>query len=224
MIRQGYNIYLRVVLDTGIKLDVMSPTIGDIGCGDGAFAVELAARHKSLSYIGFEVNEKWVKALNENFSALDFRFELMDLCHFRYNPKGVINATELRLPIDDETLDLVVVNSVFNHLSREVVERYLLELNRTLKPNGVVWIGFLLARELSDRYIRHDMSYEYEHEGYYSDGQGVGNNTLYPEDTFKQMVSGPGLVLESIRYGNWRDRKGKHMISDAAVLRKIKPE
>lgn len=220
VIRQGHKIYIRALLDTGIKLDEDSPTIGDIGCGDGAFAMELATWHKSVSYVGFEIQEPWVPLLNQVFDSRRFRFEHLDVYHKTYNPDGSMPPEELTLPVEDDLFDLVIVNSVFNHLGREVVERYLQELERTLNDGGLVWVGFLVARDPSDRWARDDKSYDHEHDGYYSDDADVGIDVLYPEDTFQKMAEQAGLTVESVRYGNWRNRKGSLKICDSAVLRK----
>jgi ubiquinone/menaquinone biosynthesis C-methylase UbiE len=81
--------------------------------------------------------QKNIASLNERLS-----FVQLDIANTMYNPKGAIQLDQVRLPIQDESVDLVVLSSVFTHMRREGIESYLREIRRILDRGGIVAFSY----------------------------------------------------------------------------------
>lgn len=218
-IRQGHKVYLRMVLDTGRNLD-SGLKILDVGCGDGALARELHRFNPSVEYLGIDVNQKWIRRLNPRFEDDGFEFKHIDVESPPYNSNGTVSPEEVELPIANESVDIIVANSVFNHIEKRTVQRYLDEFSRVLHTDGIVWIGFHVAKQKSDRYASHVLDFEHDKGEYYSDAPG--RNFLYPEDTFREMANEAGFDVRNLRYGTWRWATEKRAsMADALTLEKF---
>jgi len=103
----------------------------DIGCGDGALAIRIAASHPNAHVLGVD---KW--GANWEFSRRR--------CEGNAAAEGVAervsfeDADAASLPFDDATFDVVVSNFVFHEVQNVRDKRRLLaEALRVLKPGGV---------------------------------------------------------------------------------------
>lgn len=88
----------------------------DLGCANGAWSRECAARIGTDSVYGVEIVEGWIRDAGE---------------------KGIeVRAADLneRIPFDDGFFDCVHSNQVIEHLMD--TDRFLAEHNRVLKPGG----------------------------------------------------------------------------------------
>lgn len=88
----------------------------DLGCADGSWSLECAARIGTNQVFGVEIVEDWIREANG---------------------KGVqVRASDLneRIPFDDGFFDCVHSNQVIEHLVD--TDRYLAEHNRVLKMGG----------------------------------------------------------------------------------------
>lgn len=88
----------------------------DLGCGDGAFTAELAARVKTA--VGAEVAEAALRRATGRHPSLQFRLVPFD---------G-------QLPFDDGSFDLVWASEVIEHVADTA--RWLSEVRRVLAPGG----------------------------------------------------------------------------------------
>lgn len=94
----------------------------DLGCGPGAIAAYLAKR--TGEFVGLDVDEVAIEAARRRFRYPNLEF----VCH-----------RPARLPFDDGTFDLVVVNHVYEHVRD--VETLFAEVHRLLKPTGVAYLA-----------------------------------------------------------------------------------
>lgn len=126
----------RLIRNCGLNKD---SSVLDIGCGQGRLAYGI---HKVLGtvekYVGIDVNLKSVKHCKEEIESKlpNFRFIHLDLKNKRYNPKGSIIKSGFRLPLEDESFDVINLYSVFTHMMTDAVKKYINEIHRMLKVGG----------------------------------------------------------------------------------------
>jgi SAM-dependent methyltransferase len=90
----------------------------NIGCGDGY--LELAAQRRRWKVLSVDPDEESVNRLRSQ--SVDAR-------------RGMIEA----LPVEDDSVDVVVCTEVFEHLPTEVIESGLQEIRRVLAPGGTLF-------------------------------------------------------------------------------------
>jgi SAM-dependent methyltransferase len=95
------------------------------------------------AYVGFDPVAPAVAWCAARYPA-HFRFVHADLRNDLYNPDGAVAATEYRFPVDDGWASLVVATSVFTHLDRPEVDRYLAETRRAMAPGASALLTFFL--------------------------------------------------------------------------------
>jgi SAM-dependent methyltransferase len=93
----------------------------DLGCGDGVFTAEVARRVGAGRAVGVE----FVDSIADQARAAGVDVLVADLGE--------------RLPIDDESVDVVHSNQVIEHLPR--TDHFLAEIRRVLKPDGYAVIS-----------------------------------------------------------------------------------
>jgi len=93
----------------------------DLGCGDGVFTVEVARRVGAATVIGVE----FVDSIADRARDAGVEVVVADLGE--------------RLPLDDESADVVHSNQVIEHLPR--TDHFLAEIRRILKPDGYAVIS-----------------------------------------------------------------------------------
>jgi SAM-dependent methyltransferase len=131
-----------------------SSRVLDIGCGYGRLA---AAMPDYLgphgSYDGLDIVPEAIRWCEANITSAhgNIRFKLADVFNKEYSPNGAVNAADYRLPFEDQTLDVIVLISVFTHMLPTEVDHYLGEIARILKPNGRCFASYLLLTEQSRR-------------------------------------------------------------------------
>jgi SAM-dependent methyltransferase len=99
----------------------------DVGCGSGRLAVPLASYLQGL-YLGTDIVPELLSHARDLVKRPEWRF---DLC------------SELTIPAENETADMVCFFSVFTHLLHEESYTYLQEARRVLRPGGRVIFSFL---------------------------------------------------------------------------------
>lgn len=112
----------------------------DIGCGPGRMAIGIGERYGwSTPLIGFDVIAEDVAVCQAAISSAhaNFQFHHIDAWNGQYNPAGVIKPYEVTFPVADESIDFAFATSVFTHMFRREVERYVGEVKRVLRPGGV---------------------------------------------------------------------------------------
>ena len=64
-------------------------------------------------------------------------FRHLDIRNDRYNPRGRSQAGDVSFPTRSGGTDVAALFSVFTHMYRHDIERYLAEIHRVLKPGAV---------------------------------------------------------------------------------------
>lgn len=113
-----------LLLQQGLK---ENSVILDVGCGSGRLANALKEM-PALTFIGIDVVQELLDYADEICQRDDWSF---------------IKTTDLKIPLDDNSIDMVACFSVFTHLLHEETYAYLAEIRRVLKPGGKVVFSFL---------------------------------------------------------------------------------
>lgn len=113
-------------------LDAVAPKSGqhlvDLGCGTGALALLAEKRVPGLTITGLDADpailQKARAKAKQHGSSIAFR-----------------EAMGQALPLEPETVDLVVSTLMFHHLTMETKRAVLGEIHRVLRPGGTVGIA-----------------------------------------------------------------------------------
>jgi SAM-dependent methyltransferase len=103
------------------------------------------------SYLGIDINREQIDWCTANITSRypNFRFEYWDVREQWYNPSGVLNLAECRIPVLPSSVDRVILQSVFSHLLPDDLKHYLNEFRRILKPQGsVLATCFIMTDEI----------------------------------------------------------------------------
>lgn len=149
----------------------------DVGCGCGRAARYLLGT-PIRSYVGFDRHPGMIQWCQEFIASRDtrFTFECFDLqsLYERWDQRvGSLSASEFRFPYRDGQFNAALLSSVFTHMPKEEVCRYLHELRRVVRPGGKVFLTLFL----SDRYYVDDI------------------NAFYPPAEFAGLVEAAGLTV-----------------------------
>lgn len=200
----------------------------DVGSGIGRNAVPLA-QYLDLSgkYVGFDTVRLGIEWCKETISKKhpNFEFFFFDLHNGLYNPTGLIKSANFKFPIPDQTIDLVIVSSVFTHMLPDDIENYLSEIGRVLKRGGKCFSTFFIAdayalsqveRKRTTLYFCHKIS------DYWSiDCEHPEAAVLFAEEKVRSMYLKAELKIdEPIHLGSWSKRADGLSFQDFIVATK----
>jgi len=119
----------------------------EIGCGCGRTALGLRSLLDDGKYTGMDINRKSLEASKNNpaLKAKNFRFDLLDVYNFEYNPTGKHVAHSYTFPYENGQYNVVFLVSVFTHMLHKDVSRYIQEISRILKPGGYCMLTTFLV-------------------------------------------------------------------------------
>jgi SAM-dependent methyltransferase len=197
----------------------------DVGCGFGRVAIQLTkylkpeARYFGIDVVAEEID--WCKA-NISTKHPNFRFHHIDAHNKRYNPTGQQRPVDVNIPISrGEQFDLAFLFSVFTHMLPADVQHYLTEINKHLKPGGIIFATFFLINRDSLRYMEAGKSqfrFVKEEGGYYAANRTVHEAAVaYDEDSVHAMFGAAGFARDKVVYGNWAGRHPAESGQDLVV-------
>jgi SAM-dependent methyltransferase len=211
-----------------------SSRVLDVGCGMGRLAASLASYlDASGSYVGLDIIPDGIKWCNENIVGPhgNVHFVLSDVRNGEYNPKGKIEAAEYRFPFDDESIDVVVLDSVFTHMLPGDLEHYLGEITRVLKRGGRCFATyFLLTKESRELMLTKESTIKFKRDfGSYSVASAKVPElaVAYDEKYIEELHARYGLTNE--RYpGFWSGQPSRWSPTSGTGLQDVlvakKPE
>jgi SAM-dependent methyltransferase len=199
------------------RRDLLRPDLAvlDIGCGFGRIGIELGeVLGADGSYIGIDIIKPSIDWAREHLTSQrpSLHFEHLDIDDKLHNPDGSVDGDTVRLPVDDGTIDLVVMMSVFTHMLPRTLSHYLHETARVLKPGGrALTTCFLYDRPTLRAARTTDLS---EWHLFFPHRHGRGcrfNDTEYPtgavaysQRRITRMAAAAGLgLVEPPSRGNW---------------------
>ena len=133
--------------------------IVDLGCGTGVFTRELSARYSQAKVTGVDIAEGMIQWCRSQSKAEDY------LC-----------ADAVSLPFEDNSVDLIFSNLSIQWV--EDLEKLFVELNRVLKPEGLLLFTTLgpdTLKELKQSFAKVD---QHQHVNDFIDMHNVGDAML----------------------------------------------
>jgi SAM-dependent methyltransferase len=152
-------------------------TILDVGCGTGRMGYALRETHRG-HYIGTDILREMLDYADRKVGRKDWKY---------------LVCAKPPLPLSDSSIDVACLFSVFTHLMDEEVFRYLKELKRLLKPNGIVVFSYLDFGVPSHWTV-------FEH--MLADTQRTVLNRFTSKDSLRVLASAAGLQVQEFWDGH----------------------
>jgi ubiquinone/menaquinone biosynthesis C-methylase UbiE len=183
----------------------------DIGCGIGRLAVALTSYlGRDGSYKGLDIVPSGIKWCDEHIAPTypTFEFTLADVFNKEYHPNGHFRACDYQFPYADESLDLVVLASVFTHMLPVDMEHYIAEISRVLRKSGRCFATYSLINAESRQMMeagQSDTRFKHNFGPYSAVSAKVPELAVgYDEEYVKSLFEKYGLSVEDrIYYGSW---------------------
>lgn len=172
------------------------------------------------TYTGLEVMRPQVEWCTSAITARfpNFRFLHADVRNTEYNPDGATKASDYTFPLEDESQDLVLLTSVFTHMLRRDMIRYLEEIRRVLRPGALCFATFYLyTREefprIFDEQTQPRFLYPVFSEGEVpvvmcADSEDLEEAVAYEKEYVLKLIADSGLALSRELPGSWLERDG----------------
>lgn len=202
-------------------------SILDVGCGYGRLALGIlhATDHRGR-YLGFDILRRQIEWCRTTISPAfpRMRFAHFDIRNERYNPGGTIEPTEASFPAHSARTDVCALFSVFTHLYRPDIERYLDEIRRVLRPGGVAvttWLLFDEARlpHVTSATALYPMVHVLDEVTRYSEEGNPLRAIAYEEGAVRGMARTARLEVLAVDRGTWAGEPGR-IAQDVVVLRR----
>lgn len=206
----------------------------EIGCGVGRDAIQLTEQLSNKgSYIGIDIIKPSIEWCQNNITKKhsNFKFHYLDIQSQIHNPGGKTTTTKVKLPVNNSSVDRIILHSVFTHMFKEDIIHYLKEFKRVLKPGGTIFASFfilddevfsLIKDKGKNQFGTVSLTFRYD----YGNGCFINDET-YPEgavgytpDAFEEIIKEAKMVLDQpIHKGHWSGRKGVLDGQDIVVLK-----
>ncbi len=198
----------------------------EIGCGVGRDAMQLARLLSAEGrYTGIDITPPSIAWCKRHISARHPRFEFihLDIKSELYNPTGVMESEDARLPVEAASVDRILLQSVFTHLFPKAVKQYLREFRRVMRPGAMVFASLFVLDAESDALSRgRERGLRFPHRR--QDRSWIAS-LLSPEEAvaylpgdFELLLVDAGLKLHSpVIHGSWSGRAADGY-QDIAIL------
>jgi SAM-dependent methyltransferase len=201
----------------------------EIGCGIGRDAIPLTQLLVRGHYTGTDTIEPSIRWCSENISVKfpNFVFVHHDIKDTLHNPAGTLHASDVRLPAQGDSIDLIILQSVFTHMFRDEIIHYMREFRRVLKPTGRVWATFFVVNQGILDAIRNDPQTRYALSFQHPHGPGCHVHVLeeprgavaFEEETVREIVEEGGLALaQPILWGTWSGQRPEPAAGQDALI------
>lgn len=203
-------------------------TVLDVGCGIGRCAIPLTAYLSEEGfYRGIDIRKDGVDWCTQNIESKfpNFQFQRSDIKNATYHPQGKVDAREYIFPYEGDSFDLIFTKSVFTHLQYEVIEQYLKETFRMLKPGAYSLHTFFLLNQESQGFQSKGLS-QFDFKYPFRGGAVVSKvepekAIAFDEALILDLYQTIGLeVVKPIHYGSWCGRPDFLSGQDLVVARK----
>lgn len=201
-------------------------TFLDVGCGNGGVARALTTYLDANGrYEGLDIAAESIGWLQERYRRYpNFRFTHSSVYNKMYNPGGTSTPLDYRFPYPDNSVDVVLLKSVFTHMLPADVRHYLAEISRVLRPGGRALITYFLLNSESERFIaagRDVMSMP--HIWNQDAGCRVAvlempeQATAHDEQRIRHFYAEAGLTICDVAFGNWCGRPSLLGLQDMII-------
>ena len=171
-------------------------------------------------YEGFDVVPEAVDWCRREITPRhpSFRFQVADIRSERYNPDGTYEASNYRFPYEDASFDFAYLTSVFTHLERPAVERYVAEVARVLRPGGRCFATYVLMNQEAERAMGGHGQFAFERDGtFVVDEQVPERAVAFREEAIRAVHERNDLPIAAVHYGSWCGRERYTSLQDITV-------
>lgn len=198
----------------------------DVGCGIGRKTLPLTGYLDAFgSYDGLDLVKTGITWCRQHITPRhgNFRFQWIDVYNRRYNTQGRQQASAYRFPFPASWFDLVIMTSVLTHVLPDVLDHYLAETSRVLKPGGRCFITYFLLNDESRSCLKKGTSAIPSHPA--EDGTfGVADPAVpeaavsYDESFVLRLYRRHGIHADTtLHYGSWCGRSGGTSFQDIVI-------
>ncbi len=186
----------------------------DVGCGIGRIAVPLTGYLAAPGeYWGLDVSRRGIDWCVRKITPRhpSFHFLWCDVYSKEYNPAGSCRARDYRFPFETGTFDFVCAISLFTHMLRPDLERYVAEAARVTKPGGRLFATFFLLNDEA-RSLATDggegLLFPHEVEGtWVAETRTPEAAAAHDEADVRGLLASCGFRIEEpVHYGAWCGR------------------
>lgn len=204
-------------------------TFLDIGSGIGRVAIPLTKYlSKDAVYEGFDVVELGVNWCNDNISSSfsNFHFKYVSLLNDLYRDNGD-DAAKYTFDYPKNHFDFACSISVFTHMLPGEVANYFDELEKVMKPGGIVFATFFILSEENKTLMKQNPEFSFTHKlgGYFlMDKKVKGANVAFEEDyLLHTIINTKRFKVKEVSYGHWcgREKSQSFDFQDVLILEKI---
>jgi SAM-dependent methyltransferase len=184
----------------------------DIGCGNGRLAIGLLHQLGEMkSYTGIDVAARSIDWCDRHIASEHpgMRFIHIDVANERYNPAGTELRDTYRLPLPDESADVIYLYSVFSHMETEDVRIYLGEFARLLASGGGVFLTAFVEHDVEEMAVNPP---DYGPIGW----EGALHCVRFERAFFERLVSEAGLRVDRLDHRS--DPDGQSAIYLRSIL------
>lgn len=200
----------------------------DIGCGCGRIAIHfLNYLNKQGQYIGIDSNKKLLSYCADNISAINnnFQFRFIDAYNGSYSRDGKLKCQDIIFPIQDESVDIVIMWSVFTHMYLVDIDAYLKEIHRVLKKGGVFISSFNLYNKFINNQIKMekaylDIKYRINENSYSLNKETPEKGFAHNEEMVKELYWKNEFLIREIKYGIWSSKELVGEFHDCIIAQK----
>ncbi|WP_372734343.1 cyclopropane-fatty-acyl-phospholipid synthase family protein [Nocardioides sp.] len=197
----------------------------DVGCGYGRLAIGLMHTDFAGDYVGFDILPRHIKWCREHLATEHYDFRHLDVRNDRYNRKGKVDPEQATFPVRSANFDACSLFSVFTHMYRANIERYLAEIHRSLKPGGWAATTWLLFDDdrleaVTASSARYPLVHEIDPTCRYESEEDPLKAIGYHERAVREMAGAAGLEIVEIRRGSWAGDLKVAGFQDLVVLRR----
>jgi ubiquinone/menaquinone biosynthesis C-methylase UbiE len=196
----------------------------DIGSGLGRMAIPLTNYLKRPdAYEGFDVVQEAVDWCTRRITSRypGFRFTWAPLHNDLYTSDGA-RAEDFRFPYADADFDFAWATSVFTHMDRNEVARYLLETRRVMRPGGRFLATFFLMDSQAEASSQGGpYAFKVQRDGvWFMDAEVISANVAFSPEDVEAMAKAAGWSSVEVHFGRWSGRSGPTLdFQDLVLLR-----
>lgn len=182
----------------------------DMGCGCGKVAIHFMDYLTTGKYTGVDNCPELLQWCVDKIASLrsNFIFQFIDVYSADSHPAGKIMPSEMKLDIPDDSVDIVIANSLFTHMRIENVEPYLKEIYRVMKNGGKLLATYLLLNDETLRSISKGISlFDTKYNvGKFSKTKNEENpeeGIAHDEEKVMALYGTHGYTVTRIIHGGW---------------------
>lgn len=207
------------------RLSSMSRVL-DLGSGCGRLALPFSLLIKDGDYFGTDVFEEGITWCAQNITARNprMRFFLQEVEHNYYFGGDAEPSDRLSLGFaQTSSIDLVFALSVFTHLVEPDAERYLHEIARCLRPDGVAYLTCFIIDRTFDAFVQRTglhTAVRQVSDGHFQAYSGQDFFAGYHFDRWRLIVENAGLEISGFDPGTWGEKAGALHYQDTFIITK----